>query len=53
MPPVLRDVYTRLRNSWAEEKNNSTELKRKTDYFINTILYGALKSKNNKKDKIR
>lgn len=51
VPHVLRDVYTRLRKSWAEGKNNSFELKRQIDYFICTILYGALKSKNNKKDK--
>jgi heterodisulfide reductase subunit C len=42
MPPSLREVYTRLKQIWADEKNDRKPLNEKLEHFICTTLYRAL-----------
>lgn len=53
VPPVLRDIYTRLNEIWCESKENRQLLIEKMDNFISTSLYGALRNTSNVKDKLR
>lgn len=48
VPSVLREIYTRLNELWAEGKTDLKILTNSIENFIKTSLYRALKNKSEK-----